>query len=227
MKKRQLNIFIDESGDLGEYNDVTEFYVISFVFHEQENDISGQIEKLSHSMKQYSNEPFAIHTEPLIRREEMYEEMLPVDRRNIFTRLFFFTIATNIQFKTFVFSKKHFKSSKVLLEHISHDIFEYFFSLKEYFDKYNDFIVYYDNGQLPIKQIVQTIFSLLFHSFEMRKVLPVDYKLLQTADMLCTMYLMNAKFIKHPMSHSEMIIFNSKYKFYHDYFVPISKKELK
>lgn len=90
MTKRKLSVFIDESGDLGGYNEVTEFYVISFVFHDQNNDISGQIEKLTNSMKQYSNEPFAIHTEPLIRREEMYEEMLPEDRRNIFTKLFFF-----------------------------------------------------------------------------------------------------------------------------------------
>ena len=61
----------------------------------------------------------------------------------------------------------------------------------------------------------------------MRKVLPVDYKLFQTADMLCTMYLMNAKYENHPMSHSEKWIFNSKHDFYHDFFVPISKRELK
>lgn len=35
MAKRKLSVFIDESGDLGEYNEVTEFYVISFVFHDQ------------------------------------------------------------------------------------------------------------------------------------------------------------------------------------------------
>ena len=110
MAKRKLSVFIDESGDLGEYNEVTEFYIISFVFHDQSNDISGQIEKLNNSMKQYLDEPFAIHTEPLIRREEMYIDMLPEDRRNILTKLFFFSIATNIQFKTFVFSKKHLKT---------------------------------------------------------------------------------------------------------------------
>ena len=51
MAKRKLSVFIDESGDLGEYNEVTEFYVISFVFHDQSNDISNQIEKLTNSMK--------------------------------------------------------------------------------------------------------------------------------------------------------------------------------
>ena len=227
MDKKRLSVFIDESGDLGEYNEVTEFYVISFVFHDQNNDISGQIEKLSNSMKQYSQEPFAIHTEPLIRREKMYSEMLPKDRRNIFSKLFFFSIATNIEYKTFVFSKKYFKSPDSLLNHINRDIFDYFYSMNEYFDKYDEIIVYYDNGQLPIKYTVQAIFSLLFSNFEMRKVFPVDYKLFQTADMLCTMYLMNAKYKNHPMSHSEKTVFNNKYDFYHDFFLPICEKELK
>lgn len=227
MTKRKLSVFIDESGDFGEYNEVTEFYVISFVFHDQNNDISGQIEKLTNSVRQYSAEPFAIHTEPLIRREEMYIDMLPEDRRNIFAKLFFFSKITNVQHKVFVFSKKHFKNPNVLLKHINRDIFDYFCSLKDFFSKYDDVVVYYDNGQLPIKYTVQTIFSLLFDNFEMRKVLPIDYKLFQTADMLCTLYLMDAKFKNHPMSHSEKTIFNSKYDFYHDFFSPMSEKELK
>ena len=227
MAKRKLSVFIDESGDLGEYNEVTEFYVISFVFHDQSNDISNQIEKLTNSMKEYSTEAFAIHTEPLIRREEIYTDMLPEDRRNIFTKLFFFSMATNIRFKAFVFSKKHFKNPDVLLKQINRGIFDYFYSMKDFFPKYDEVVVYYDNGQLPIKYTIQTIFSLLFDNFEMRKVLPVDYKLFQTADMLCTMYLMNAKYENHPMSHSEKWIFNSKHDFYHDFFVPISKRELK
>lgn len=61
----------------------------------------------------------------------------------------------------------------------------------------------------------------------MRKVMPVDYKLFQTADMLCTMFLMDAKYKNHPMSHSEKWIFNSKYDYYHDFFTPILSKELK
>lgn len=227
MEKRKLSVFIDESGDLGKYNEVTEFYVISFVFHDQNNDISGQIDKLTNSMKQYLGMPFAIHTEPLIRREEMYTDMLPMDRRNIFTKLFFFTISSNISYKTFVFSKKYYKDPDALLQHINRDIFDYFYSVKDFFKKYEEVVVYYDNGQLPIKYTIQTIFSLMFDNFEMRKVLPIDYKLFQTADMLCTMYLMDAKYKNHPMSHSEKCIFNSKYDFYHDFFTPMSVKELK
>ena len=226
MPKNKLSVFIGESGDLGKYNKITEFYVVSFVFHDQSNDISKNIEKLNNSLTKYSNQQFAIHTEPLIRREEMYENMLPIDRRYIFTRLFFFSKSIDISFKSFVFSKKYFKSPESLLQHINRAIFDFFSLRKDYFNKYDEIVIYYDNGQLPIKYIIQTIFSLLFNKLEMRKVLPVDYKLFQVADMLCTMHLMDAKYENHPMSKSEKYIFNSKKDFYHDFFFPINEKEL-
>ena len=227
MSKKRLSVFIDESGDLGEYNTITEFYIVSFVFHDQSNNINGQIERLDNSLKMYSMETFAIHTEPLIRREEIYKDMKPHERRDIFSKLFFFSLSINIQYKTFVFSKKHFKNTDSLLAHINRGIFDYLVSKKSFFDKYDEVIIYYDNGQLPIKNTIQTMFSLLFDNIEMRRVVPADYKLFQTADMMCTMYLMNAKYDNHPMSHSEKWIFNSKYDFYHDFFNPMSKKELK
>lgn len=227
MKKRRLSVFIDESGDLGEYNKVTEFYVVSFVFHDQNNSINGQIEKLDNALTKIVGSSFAIHTEPLVRREEMFENMNPDERRTLFTKLFFFTTSCTISYKTFVFNKKHFKSPDTLIKHITRDIYDYFISMTSYFEKYNEVVVYYDNGQLPIKYTIQTLFSLLFKNFEMRKVLPVDYKLFQSADMLCTMYLINEKLKNHPISKSEKYIFSSKRDFYRQFFNPILELELK
>ena len=227
MKKKRLSVFIDESGDLGEYNKVTEFYVVSFVFHDQSNNISGQIEKLDNALKKFSNKPFAIHTQPLIRREEMFKDMSAEERRTLFTKLFFFTESTNISYKTFIFNKKHFKTPDSLINHITRGIFDYFTSMTDYFKKCDEVVVYYDNGQLPIKYTIQTLFSLLFENFEMRKVLPIDYRLFQSADMLCTLYLINEKFQNHPISKSEKYIFSSKRDFYRQFFNSIAELELK
>lgn len=227
MKRRTLSIFIDESGDLGDYNKVTEFYILSFVFHDQKNNIKSQIERLNSSLIKYSKQTFAIHSEPLIRREEMYRGMLPKERRDIFTKLFFFSMNSGINFKCFVFSKKNYQSSESLLKHIAIELNDYFVSKKSTFDKYDEIVVYYDNGQLPIKYSIVSLFAPLFENFEIRKVLPSDYRLFQTADMICTMYLMDAKYSNHPMSNSERIIFNSKYDFYHDFMNPLKTKELK
>lgn len=108
---KHLSIFVDESGDFGDYNGLTEFYVISFVFHDQSEDITGLVEKLDNSLKNVSNKKFAIHTMPLIRREEMYNNMLPNERRSILRKLFFFTKSAPITFKTFLLAKRALKHS--------------------------------------------------------------------------------------------------------------------
>ena len=37
---RELSIFIDESGDFGEASKQSAYYLVTFVFHEQDKDIS-------------------------------------------------------------------------------------------------------------------------------------------------------------------------------------------
>ena len=67
------------------------------------------------------------------RREEVYENMSPKDRRNIFTKLFFFSMSSSVVHKTFVFSKKFFKDPTTLLKHINRELYDYFSTMKEYF----------------------------------------------------------------------------------------------
>ena len=70
---KELSIFVDESGDFGEYEKHAPYYIVTMVFHDQAIDISKDINILNNSLKLigYGNEQ-AIHTEPLIRREKTY-----------------------------------------------------------------------------------------------------------------------------------------------------------
>ena len=40
---RELSIFVDESGDWGEYRHHSPYYIITFVFHDQDIDISNDL----------------------------------------------------------------------------------------------------------------------------------------------------------------------------------------
>ena len=40
---KELSIFIDESGDFGDYDPKAPFYIIGMVFQDQKNDISEAI----------------------------------------------------------------------------------------------------------------------------------------------------------------------------------------
>ena len=44
---QKLSIFVDESGDFGEYQPHSPYYIVTMVIHEQEKSISENIEKLN------------------------------------------------------------------------------------------------------------------------------------------------------------------------------------
>ena len=73
----ELSIFVDESGDFGEYAKHSPYYVLAMVFHDQSVDISRQISILDENLDNMGYGDIAIHTEPLIWREEIYENVEP------------------------------------------------------------------------------------------------------------------------------------------------------
>lgn len=46
MKEKVLSVFIDESGDFGQYNPASPYYYVAMVLHDQDIDISKNIESL-------------------------------------------------------------------------------------------------------------------------------------------------------------------------------------
>ena len=224
---KQLSIFVDESGDFGEYNGVTEFYAISFVFHNQEDAISGIVERLDNSLKDVSDDRFAIHTMPLIRREEMYENMTPNDRRAILRKLFFFAKSAPIKYKIFIFSKKHFKTFNQLYGHISREMDTFFLEHKEEFDKFDEIVIYYDNGQQKITNLIHTVVAIHFDKYDIRKVMPTDYRLFQVADMLCTFAVIDEKAKLRGLSVSEKYVLHSYANFKKDFLKDLKAKEVK
>ena len=101
---KELSIFVDESGDFGEYAKHSPYYIITMVLHDQKDSLINDISKLKFELSSlgYEND-FVVHTGPLIRKEEIYCNMLPNDRRAILTKLFFFTLRSPIKYKSFVF----------------------------------------------------------------------------------------------------------------------------
>lgn len=64
-----LSIFIDESGDFGEYSKLSPYYMVGMVFHEQSVEISEDIAILDRHIRELGFPPHAVHMGPLIRRE--------------------------------------------------------------------------------------------------------------------------------------------------------------
>ena len=69
---KELSIFIDESGDFGEIKERPAYYLVTFVFHDQDNVIEEQVSKLEKSVRSSGFDVEYIHTGPVIRREEVF-----------------------------------------------------------------------------------------------------------------------------------------------------------
>lgn len=216
--KQNISIFVDESGDLGLKDKGKTFYIITLVFHEQENDISNELNKLDKALAELKCPQGAVHTEPLIRREAPYEAFTPNERRAIFTKLFFFAKNCNISYKTFVFEKRQFNDEMKLEARIARDISQFIRENLAYFQSFSNVILYYDNGQKQLSRILNTILATEIVEYDVRKVKPSDYRLFQVADLICTIELMNKKFEEgENISKSEQYIFHNKRDFRKDF----------
>ena len=49
---KELSIFIDESGDFGEYAPYSPYYIIGLVLHDQSDDISTKIDYFNHLLQE-------------------------------------------------------------------------------------------------------------------------------------------------------------------------------
>lgn len=103
---KELSIFIDESGDFGEIKERPAYYLVTFVFHEQEKDITEYVSKLEKSVKISGFGVEYIHTGPVIRREEVFAEYNIDERRKLLYKMLNFVNACPITCMTVKVDRK-------------------------------------------------------------------------------------------------------------------------
>ena len=215
---KELSVFVDESGDFGEYEKHAPYYIVTMVFHDQAIDISKDIDILNNSLKliRYGNEQ-AIHTEPLIRREKTYRYFQPNERRAIFSKLYYFTLNCSIKYKSFVFHKCKYENKLKLEARIAKELSQFIRDNLSFFQEYEKVILYYDNGQHELNRILNTVLATQLNNYDIRKVRPSDYRLFQVADLICNLELLKIKTESGQLSNSEERIFHSKRELKRDF----------
>lgn len=97
--------------------------------------------------------------------------------------------------------------------------------IEKFFHKFDNVIMYYDNGQHALTRVLNAVFAIEFTNYEVRKVLPSEYRLFQVADLMCTLKLLEVKTANSELTTSEIYIFHSKRALKKDFLKPIKKKE--
>ena len=219
-----LSIFVDESGDFGDYQSHSPYYILTLVFHDQDQNIEKELANLERELSYLNIKDRVIHTEPLIRREETYSNWSPNERRNLFSKLYFFAIKVPILYKTIVVEKKSCSDELRLEARLSRELTRFAKDNLEMLQRYDKVILYYDNGQRTVTRLLNTVFSAVLSEYEMRRVMPKDYRLFQVADLICTIELIRKKLESRDLTNSERLIFHSRREFYKDF---VRRLELK
>ncbi|MBD5539742.1 MAG: DUF3800 domain-containing protein [Lachnospiraceae bacterium] len=222
---KELSIFIDESGDFGEYNYHSPYYIITMVFHDQKEDVQPSIIKLNQELSYLNLNDLCIHTGPIIRKEEIYINMSIDARRRIFNKMVAFIRQIDIRYKCFYIDKKHISDAAEATGKLSKQISQFIRKHHEEFLSFDNVKIYYDNGQVEVSKILSSVFNSLLPNPIFRKVMPKEYKLFQAADLLCTLTLVKLKLENNMFSKSEMSFFGNIRNLKKNYLKPLSKKE--
>ena len=225
----ELSIFIDESGDFGDFGkNATDpsFYLISMVFHDQSKDISEAVNSLNANLRQlgFPNN-YYIHAGPAIRREDEFRRMSLEDRRKLLTYLFAFFRRTDTTYHVFQLRKRDVVDAVNAADRLSKQIASFIRENQKFFYSYDVVKIYYDNGQSEVTKIILSVFNSLLQNIDLRKPQPSDYKLFQAADLVCTLRLIHLKLDNFKLSKSEKTFFYSERKLRKNYLKPLSKKQ--
>ncbi len=181
---KKLKIFIDESGDFGFSKNSSALYIASFVMYDSEKNIQKDINYLNRKLKEL-NFKGMIHINPLIAKRDEYNYMSYEERKKIFFTLFHFCTRLDIKIKTIIVNKKYVNNKYNLKKSLYKEINKMFLINKDYFNKFQQIIIYYDNGQEDLTEILKVIFSnvktIWIEMFDHEK-----EKLFKIADLLTT-----------------------------------------
>ncbi|MBR6698042.1 MAG: DUF3800 domain-containing protein [Lachnospiraceae bacterium] len=226
MSNKILSVFIDESGDFGPYEPHSPYYIVSMVLHNQSNVISENIKIFNSHLSNLGYQHHAIHTGPLIRCESLYSHYLIEERKLLFNALFNFARKLNFQYAYITVNKNECPDVITMTSKVSKALADVLRNNEQFWNSFDKIIVYYDNGQIELTKILTSIFNTLYAHIEFRKVKPIDYKLFQVADLICTMELLAQKLENNSFTSSEIDFFDNIRDFKKNYLKYIKKKLL-
>ncbi len=223
---QEISIFIDESGDFGEYIYHSPYYIVTMVFHDQSNDISSALDSLENELSYLNYPHHCLHAGPIIRMEQEFKDEDIVVRRKLLMKMMGFIRKIKIKHKSFYIEKKHIEDITDATGKLSKLIGTWVKNNLETLLSYDIVKIYYDNGQVELSRILASVFNVLLPNVVTKKVIPSDYRLFQVADFICTMKLTELKIENHNMSVQEKRFFGGENGIKKNYLKDLKKYEL-
>lgn len=212
--KKNLAIYIDESGNFDYSKQGSKFYVLSLVLVDPKTDVNKMFSKVKCQK---------FHAAPIIRGKEEFEGLDIVTRKRYFRSM---TILANVSeyiYKTFLYTKSSFKDKDSLLKTIVRDLYAFFMNEANGFGSYDSIVLYYDNGQTEITSSLSILVNIVFSNASLVKVL-LKNRMFELADYISEITLLEHKMHNGYLTNSEKGFFTSK-EIRNNLIKPLKKKE--
>lgn len=212
----ELNIYVDESGNISTKKESSMYYIIGMVFHEKKNDISKIEDKLEEEFRTLGYPDTCFHCSPIIYGKDKfrYEEL--EKRRKIMKSFFSFFRHLKIKHKEFAVEKKNLTKEDIGIR-LSSMIHEFICNNIIYFTSFSKITIIYDNGQDIVTKILEKVFAEFLSEVIIEKKKPSESRLLQVADLLCTLEWLKIKEKSMGLVYSESSFFRGSRRLNYQY----------
>lgn len=229
--EKLLSVFVDESGNFGDSRDLARYCILTLVLHDQDQDISQAVRELNRANDDLGLDPetFQFHSMPLIRQDDEYAAMSRRMRGRILNRMMTFVRNVKFSYCTFCVDTAFVNTPEQVFERIKRQMLEFIRSHREAFEGLGSVKVYYDAGQKQVGRLLEETVGealgcpVVFES----GVKQGSYKLLQVADLICTVELISRRLEDGvPLPLAEARFFGGPREFKRNILKKIKAKEI-
>ena len=224
IKKKQLDIFIDESGDFSLFSKQNPFYSVAFVVVSEEDDNSSQLTKFNNYINNLFGGDHFVHVGNLVRGEKPYKGMLREERWPLFYSLFL--LSKYAKYKVMVPTIVKKDDDYGTLSLLANTILKMIDKNYSLFEKH-DLIIHYDFGQGPLAGIIATSFLSKFPNAQIIKTSQSQSPFMQIADLFAYLELLKYKISKGYLTNSENRFFGGIKNLKNNYLEPLDDKYIK
>ena len=180
---KKLKIYIDESGEFGFKDGSSDLYVVSMVMYDTSKSITSFLNAFNERLKEIGYTGM-IHMADLVRHKGDYKNFDISKRKNIFNAIFHLTRKLPINIHSIIIDKKYTSNNKVLKRKILLELNSFIENNRKYFSKFDEIMVFYDNGQNILGNAIDITFSNLNNYEHIIDFDKIQERLFQISDML-------------------------------------------
>jgi hypothetical protein len=226
-----LSVFVDESGNFGDPDDPARYCIVTLVFHDQIADISQYVKELNRSNYDLGldSDSFRFHMGPLIRQEDEYAAMSRPMRGKILDRMMTFVRKVDFKYHCIGVDTKFINTTQQVFDRLMGQLVDFIKEHRELFECIDKVKIYYDAGQKQVSRLLEDVFTENLPSpLEFAQGVRQDsYKLLQVADLICTVRLIEVRLQDGgELTKSENRFFGGQRNFQRNILKRIKRKEI-